>query len=72
MVAPLYAVRVVHSKSNFSKAFPVGSNIAEHNILKTGIGMTFTPAPMSILYLISILGHVLLSFVAFGIMCTLW
>ena len=38
-VAPLYAVWVVQSEPNFSKAYPVDSSIARHNLLKTESGI---------------------------------
>ena len=41
MEVAAYAVRVVQTESNFSKALPVESNIAGHNLLKTEISMIY-------------------------------
>ena len=58
-VVPPYDVRVAQLDSNFSKAFPVKSNITGHNLLKTEIEIASSPAPVSNLHLTSTLGPIL-------------
>ena len=71
VMALLYAVRKVQSESDLYKAFPVKSNIAGHNLLKTEIGITFGPVAVSILHLASTLCPVLLPSESSGTICTL-
>ena len=55
MEEPLYAIRMIQLASNFSRSFPVESNIVGHNLLKTEVALTFVPIPVSTLPLASTL-----------------
>ena len=57
--------------SNFFESILVKSNLTEHNLLKTEIGITLSPLPVSVLHLAYTLSPILLS-MCLLVACVLW